>query len=336
MSKKMRKWTGLILAAALFSSLVMYFDFPVPGQAAEKQEQLGGQDERAIAADISNMTGITTEEIMQLKQSGMEWNTVLSKLESQQYDVPEYAKARRLQDLVSEGVGEELIEQFAQAGYSRDEVLNAKLAAERVQYQLSGIMAEAASSAPSASLAVAPASGGSPLSYLVETSEKSWQEDRREEYEKLAGAFQVSDAVKWTLLLRESVGGMEQALNEYLEALILNLNLNDYLNSREDYMKQKEEKLATKPLYKAITVQDIEERALLMLQNGNEANRDQLGSVEGASWTGQASQREPSISVLPQPDAPKSTVPEVRNVKPANPAEQMIGEIQSLNPNGPK
>lgn len=305
------KWASLILAGSLFSSLLLYYDFSGSGQAAEGQEPLVGSNDSSIAADISNMTGVTTEEIMRLRQDGMDWNTVLSKLRTQQYSIPADTKSLRLQELASEGVGEDWIEQLVQSGYSQDEVLSAKLAVERVHYQLTNLTTTAASS-------------------------KNQHEDKKEDLEKLSSAFQVSEAIRWTVLLRATLGGTEQALNEYLEALVLELNLEECLSSREEYLKKKEEKLAARPLYQPITVQSIEEWALQALQASNEASRSQPEPTAGASWTGQDGQAEAVIPGLPQPEAPVPATPAVRSVKPVNPAEQIMSEVQSLNPNRPK
>jgi hypothetical protein len=321
------KLASIILAISLVAPFTVYFNPLADKQAAAGPAAPAGGEEKITAAEISNMTGIPAEEIIRLKQTGLNWNQVLLKLQAEPYSSMAEDKKARLQTLASEGIGEELIQELTAAGYPLEEVLQAKLLAERVQVQLAGIADSATALTP------APAAPDAALQAVFSNDNNVDPEARLELYRGLAGSYHAADAIALMVKLQETFGGLEQALNEYLLALQLNLDLEDYAADPDAYRKTKEEQLAGKPLFTAITLQSIEEFALERLQEENSRNQETGASTSVPSANGKSSQPTAEAPAVPLPETPDQAVPNIPNVKPANPAEQIMNELKALNPN---
>lgn len=321
MKRKPIKIVAIVAVLSLIAPFTFYFhaaavketpvDIPVSPEKADT----------AVAADISNMTGVKAEEVLRLKQTGLTWNEVLAKLRTTSSDTNIQGKSDRLQTLTGESIGEDFVNELLTLGYDRDAILEAKLLAERVQVQL-GEVAENAKGTPTAPTAP---SAGSPLL-------QSAKEANTEGYLRAAGSYDVRLAVKWTLKLQGELGGLEQAMNEYLCALQLGLKLEDYEKDKEAYKQLKEQKKASLLQEEPVTAAGLEQLVIQNIEKQNDRNRLSEPSSAAGSQNTEPAKRQDNKAV-PLPEAPADPVPVIKDVRPVNPTEQVMNEIKALNPN---
>lgn len=331
MKKTHTRIIGIVLAVSLLAPSSVYLG----ARAARSNDTAdstvstfaSADNDQAVLADISNMTGVPVEEIAKLRAEGADWNQVLSKLKAEPYRSIAGDRVSRMDVLTGEQDGEAVAAELIQAGFSRDQIIQAKLLAERVQMQLESISGSEIFRSPTP---LVPAN-------KVGTEASTKDEGEMEVYSKLAAAFRTSEAISFMVRLQAELGGMEQVLNEYLLTLQLELTLEDYAADPKAYEETKEKRLSLIPLFRAVTIQTIEEEALKQLQESN--RREQKNTVA----SGQDSSKDTPLSVsvpegktAPLPDLPASAAPGVRDVKPVNPAEQIMKEIDHLNPNKQK
>ena len=86
-------------------------------------------------------------------------------------------------------------------------------------------------------------------------------------YYELTNEINLSEAVYVILNLRDYMGTIQAAFDEYLCSLQLGIDLRQYLARMEEYKKEKQQKLAEKGLQHIITSADIEEKMLEVLQS---------------------------------------------------------------------
>lgn len=285
-------------------------------------------NDQAVLADISNMTGVPVEEIAKLRAEGADWNQVLSKLKAEPYLSIAGDRVSRLGALTGEKDGEAVAAELIQAGFSQEQIMQAKLLAERVQMQLESISGSEIFRSPTP---LVPAN-------KVGTEASAKDEEDMEAYSKLATVFRTSEAISFMVRLQAKLGGMEQVLNEYLLTLQLELTLEDYAVDPKAYEEAKEKRLCLIPLFRAVTIQSIEEKTLKQLQESNRSEQEnKVASGQSSVDKETALQASmPEGLTAPLPDLPASTAPGVRDVKPVNPAEQIMKEIDHLNPNKQK
>ena len=253
--KKRYKWIALIVGIALVAQTftVVLIDKVAQMEQAGLPEAKGDE---AIAADISNMTGVKTEEIFKLKQSGLSWNEVLEKLRTTGKD--------------NRSDREKRSELLAGAGWSGDGRDDFQIAEARIyrgrdhgSQDVSGEIA----------VPVAGYCGQSrcqpeiPQPAAMTAEEK--QERKRESIRKLAGQFDLSTAVYGMVVLREELGSVEAALDEYLLALQIGIRFEQYISDKAAYLKEKEEKSAGLTLDEIITAAVVEMIQLEQVQKDN-------------------------------------------------------------------
>lgn len=332
MKKTHTRIMGIVLAVSLLAPSSVYL-----GVRAAKPNDItdstipvftSAVNDQAVLADISNMTGVPVGEIAKLRAEGADWNQVLSKLKAEPYLSVAGDRVSRMGALTGEKDGEAVAAELIQAGFSREQIMQAKLLAERVQMQLASIAGNEIFRNPT------------PLvpTKKVGTETSTKDEEEMEAYSKLAAAFRTSEAISFMVRLQGELGGMEQVLNEYLLTLQLELTLEDYAADPKAYEEAKEKRRSLIPLFRAVTIQSIEEEALKQLQESN--NREQENTVtsgqSGSDKDNALLASMPEGLTAPLPDLPASAAPGVRDVKPVNPAEQVMKEIDHLNPNKQK
>lgn len=305
--RKHYKWIALLIVVALIAESFVYV------LKSKAERELGGemeaQEDRATAADISNMTGATTEDVMQLKQSGLNWNEVLERLKQTGHD-NRSEKEQRSALLAGTGL-EETMTQLEQKGFTQEEITEARMLAERVEFQLKEVGGDR----------------GSSPTIAASDKEKKGEEGRLESIASLAEQFILSEAFYDMVVLKKELGSYEAVLDEYLLSLQLGISLQQYVSDKEAYLKAKQEKSTDLSPDEIVTAADIE---MVLLEKIQQNNRDiQEVTPAVSDIVGAASVKDSNPSTL-LPDVPQ---PAVDDVKPENPADQVMREIQAINPN---
>lgn len=310
--KKHYKWIALMVGVAI---LAQTYTFVLNDKGKQDKDVLPEvKDDVAIAADISNMTGVKTEDIFKLKQSGLTWNEVLEKLRKTGDD-NRSDREQRSELLAGAGI-EETISKLQKQGYSEEDILEAKMAAERLQFQLQDIAGNHA------------AKPEIPLPAAMTEEEKKGR--TKETIRKLADQFDLSTAVYGMVVLREELSSLEAALDEYLLALQIGIRFELYFSDRKAYLKEKEEKSAGLTQDEIITASVVERVQLEEVQEDNRMmteGRFTAHPEQQVSTSLQDSEKESLLPDVPQPG--------VHDVRPENPAEKIMQEIEALNPNRP-
>lgn len=321
LGKKGYKWVALALALALSVQGIVVLAGNDSGRSAdsvsasELDEGSVGSDDKTIAADISNLTGVKADQVLELKQAGMSWTEVLEELKAAEGGTAA-DRSGRSEALAGSGM-EETVEALRAMDYSDEDILEARLLSERVEFQLESIAGDTGIEQPSALRDV--------------ESEPSKIEQAAMD---VAQVYDASAAVRFMLQLEEKLGSRETTLDEYLSALQLGMDLALYVVDPDSYEQQKADRSAGLLPTEKVTAARLEE---LMLSRINPLVAS--GSEEGDSAAIQAELDMPSelamkseneTAVDQQMTAP---VPEVPNVKPVNPADSLRQEIDALNPN---
>lgn len=309
--KKINKPMALFLIALLAVSTIAVTANGM-GAAKEKAGAVPDDYDRRIAGDISGMTGIPVEEVLSVRRECGDWNETLEKLKGR--DAQAGSANKRNDLLLQADVGDEFLQRLRQEGFSDDAILEAKMFAERVAFQLNEIISGNGSEVPELKMAGALSGNG--------------EDNGLEAYRRLAGEFDCQTCLFLLLKLKEEFGGLQKVMDEYLCALQLGLDLESYLIDRDAYIKQKNEKNAVIKEQDILTMQKIEEKMLSELQKGNAALRNEeasgsAGSPNPAAVNAGAPDRNP------EPTAP---LPGPRTVDPPNPAGAILDEINALDP----
>jgi hypothetical protein len=270
------------------------------------------QQDEQIAADLSNLTGVEVSQIMKLKNTGFSWNEVSEKLKKKAPVNNDEDKLSRSTLLNEAGLGEEAMNQLREEGYKDDEIMEAKLLAERVMMQLQEVK-DGNSTAilkPSAEIG----------------HEQSDDTETQAAYEKIRGNFSEIQAVKLMLKLEQELGSMGTVMNEYLLSLQVDLNLEEYLKDKKLYQKNKEQQTAGLKDSQMITMEKLEKAMLDQLQQVDEKSVKDDENLKPSAESILADQEKES----PLPDIKPPTV---KDVMPQNPAEAIKQEIQDINPN---
>ncbi|NLO38731.1 MAG: hypothetical protein GX115_04545 [Ruminiclostridium sp.] len=253
-----------------------------------------------IAGDISNVTGIDMDTILKMKNEGLSWNEILEELRDGKGGSD---RVDRSNMLLNQSLEEELINQLKKEGFKEEEIIEARLLIERVQFQLNEITNE---------------------EQTVSIGSDFGAESDINTYRNLAANIDLAGCLPMLLRLRNDFGSFEKVLDEYLYCIQLDMDLSLYIKDKEEYLEAKQIKAAGKNL---ITVQNIEEVMLMKLQNQNTENRDTVDNFE----LDQAGSQLPGQDVAGNmvPDAP---APKIENLTPENPADVLMNEINEIDP----
>ncbi|MNC03078.1 hypothetical protein D3C75_504730 [compost metagenome] len=298
------KYLAIAVSIALLAQLVLAF---LPKQTFTGLPST--DEDLRVAAELSNLSGVTAENILKIKQTGISWNEVSEQLKNFNPDAVQDT-AERLSLLNETGIGEELLEQLHGQGYADEEIMDAKLLAERIIFQLQQVQNhEARVAIPEAAI----------------TGEAVEAAEFQAAIVKISSAFAVREAVPLLLELKEEFGSLDAVMNEYLLALQLDLVLKTYLTDKEAYLTSRAEQTAGVPESELVTMELLEKAALAQLQPKPAENDADLADVAANSLNTGA---ENTDSPLPEIKPP---VP--GNVIPQNPAEAIRQEIEAINPN---
>lgn len=311
--KKSLKVTAFVLVIVfLLSMLTLAFDnFKVLPIATLAQTGAENDDDRRVAEEISNMTGVTVEEILSVRNTGKSWNDVLNELKNGNYQTGKSAAQREIY-LLQTCIEEKDLEKLRDEGFTDYEIQQAALLVERVAFQLQEIISA------SDALYTMPEIG----------SHIENDEDEAEKYRELASLFDTPKCMYLVLKLRDEFGSMDAVLDEYLFSIQAGLDMALYIADKSDYLKQRKEKEIEPELRDIITIRRIEEKLLELLnQKRSIGNTDIMTpgdeklqkSFDGGTFE--------SSGILPD-----NPFPEIHGLKPADPAESIMDEINILDP----
>lgn len=299
MFKKYIRPVSLILSVVMIISIISVSTGGF-GLLNAKAEQTTADDIK-IAEDISNLTGIDVNVILDIRKKGLSWNEVLEEVERTSSKAGNN-RADRNNMLLTQNLGEDLVSQLKKEGFSEEEIIEARLLIERVQFQLNEIVNE----------------GKHPASVIADMTGDDFGI-----YEELAEKIDITACLPLMLRLKNEFGTFEKVMDEYLACLQLDMDLSLYIEDKTEYLKEKSVGSAGKTL---ITVRRIEEKLLLCLQKENVENKD-FEQKPGSTPADNNFLNNESPFVTPF--VPE---PEIKNVIPENPADALMNEIRRINP----
>ncbi|WP_202708416.1 hypothetical protein [Sporosalibacterium faouarense] len=264
-------------------------------------------DDLRIATEISNLTGVDINRVLELKSIRGSWNQVLDMLRSEKSR--QKSKDKRSNGILQSSVSDKFVKKLIDEGNTEADVMDAKMLVEKVIYQLNEITNSVAETV-SVSNAVIGEDG---------------ENNDIAQYVNLKNKIDMETAISVILKLQDKYDTIETALNEYLYSLQLDINLEDYINNQEKYEEEKEKKRMEINLTQIITLSEIESEVLAKIQRENE---EQL-SLGKSSLEAEGEPLENNL-YNENLDVPNVSV---EDVKPLNPTEELMNEIRVINPN---
>ncbi len=300
---KFRKYIAILLVIALFIPIFLIAQNKLQ---IEKLTVEITQEDKQIASNISNITGVKTEEILRQRENGKSWNEIMSQLVDK-----EATQNTEDNDFLEHiGLTKEHINTLEEE-FTNEEIIEAKLLVERVMYQLQYITSSQSEQN---------------IQPIINTEDSNEEEIR--DYAEIEQKIDINTATYLILKLKEDLGSMNAVFNEYLLALQLEISLEEYITDKELYQKHKREKSYEIELNKIITIEKIEQKMLKLIQAENQKNNKlniENNIVESQHTISQELQN--SLPELPNPNA------DIKQYKPEIPAEKIQKEIKEINPN---
>ncbi|ETT77556.1 hypothetical protein C173_03534 [Paenibacillus sp. FSL R7-277] len=307
--KRKYKYISIAIIVVLLAEAAIV-TFPRLNRDSAVEESSQQQDEQT-AAELSNLSGVAAKEILAMKKSGSSWNEITETLKQQLPANNAEDKQGRSNLLHEAGLGEELLKELRQKGFQDDEIMEAKMLAERTMQQLKEVVSSAAS------MVEKPEASAEPFG--------SAEEEIQSAYVTINEQFNEGEAVTLLLTLQQEFGSMEAVMNEYLLSLQIGLNLKDYITDPKTYQENKEQQTITLKESEMVTLDALEKRMLEQLQQGNEATDLKVAERAPDSNNIVTEDKESLI--------PDINPPTVQDVRPENPGEAVRQEIQAMNPN---
>ncbi|MBT2291029.1 hypothetical protein J7E73_18175 [Paenibacillus albidus] len=302
------KYISIAIIVALLAEVAI-ITFPKLNNDTAVEWSSQQQDEQT-AADLSNLTGVAVNQIMDLKKSGSSWSEITETLKSQPPANNNEDRMNRSNLLNEAGLDEGLLNELRQEGFQDDEIMEAKMLTERIMQQLKEVNGTTEITVEN------PTTIGG----LIQSDEV----DLKAAYVKINDQFNEGQSVKLILILQQELGSMEAVMNEYLLSLQIELNLEDYITDKKLYQENKEQKTITLKENEIVTMEILEKAMLEQLQQGQKEVSAEVGG--GNSETTILEDKKDS----PLPDI---NPPTVQDVMPQNPGETVRQEIQAINPN---
>lgn len=295
--KKQKRFISIILTASLLAATAV----TVTGvgaltaknisDAATAKHQASEAD-RKMAQDISDVTGVSTATLLNMKTNQNSWNDVLQKVQD--------GGVETAQDMTEEELSALTAEQ------PEEDVEEVSALAERVVFNLQEIVAKQS------------------MQNIQETVEVQvpGAEDSETEYdfETLAAQFQKNRSIYLTLLLKDEFGSFEQTMDEYLYSLQVEVDFSLCLADRESYDEEIAQASAQLMRSDAITVSLIEQ-TMLELLNAKEEAAENASDSEAVST--------PDIPEVAVPDTDAGLG---ESITPAAPVIETNPETPSVRP----
>ncbi len=310
---KSQKLVALILVAIILLTSIpfAYSNF------AEKDKnslQNASAEDRRIASEISNETGVAIEQVFDLKNHGRSWEQVLDILKTRVNSKEKSNKAHMQNVLLNTGFDDDFLLKLKKEGFSDESISQVRMLEERVLFQLQEITSDSQEKSTKVDKPNAETAGidkdSEDLAAYVDLSKK----------------VNIKDMVYFMLKLKNAFGSYEKVFDEYLCSLQLGIDLNEYIKDKKAYQKKRDEKRLLIDEQKIITLEKIEEKSMEQLQNDNKIEDNKLtGSPDKINKSDTMPDKNPL------PDLPKVNVGEV---KPRNPTDEVMNEIKGINPMG--
>ena len=338
-SSKKYKIVALILALVLITTTIPLTILGIDNLKPDTitVDNASSEDKR-IASEISNETGVSIEEVFELKAYGRSWNEVLTFLRNKSTLGESSNKNKRDDLLLNAGLDEEYMKKLKKEGFTEGEISEAKLIEERVIFQLEEI-----TSKTEANQLNSPGTAGlpNPSGPSVNATNQPNQADAGKlafdvgntgsnadiaTYQKLYEKIDIKNAIYFMLKLKADFGSCEKAFDEYLFSLQADIDLNDYIKDKEAYLKSRDEKKLLLDDRNVITLEKIEAKSIEKIQT--EDRDSDLISDQNQAADKSLSEAAPK-ETSPLPDVPK---PNSVDVKPKNPTDEIMNEINGINP----
>lgn len=268
------------------------------------------KEDKQIAADISNITGSKTEDILNLKKQDNSWNEVLDLLKRDK----ESSSGR-----IQSGIDKDLIENLKKIGNNEKDINEAISIIERLEVQLNEISSKSENQISKDNV--------KPISNNVEdflNEEKSESEIDLKPYIDLLNKFDKKKALSLMLKLKKSFGTFEKVLDEYLLALQIDINLELFIGDQKEYEKEKNEKIGKITPDSIISIEKIEKVGLDLFKNSNKQTK-QKESNNQVDITKQSSTNSDLENLINKNDFQKQDIP-----KPQDPLNDVMKEINDI------
>lgn len=306
--KKRKAISFLVLGIFVMSIFVTAFSKTTNNNVNARVEI--NENDKAVAAEISNVTGAGINEITKLINEQGSWNKVLEVLKSRNKTKDEKEKNTRSDVLAENGVEKEYVDKLKKLGFTNEQITESKMLADRVIYQLDEITSE-----------------NDNTTKQVEAADKkdaTKEDEDITQYADLAKKIKLNDAIYFMLILEKDYKGYEKALDEYLYSLQVDLKLDKYIENKEAYKEEKDAKNSTIDTNKIITLSKIEEKLLQRLQKRNSSSQQTKAEAKNTTQGAEGNSKSKDTSI-------QVPLPDVNNNRPKNPSEDIMKEINSIN-----
>lgn len=298
------KYVAIVVGLTLiFQTLAVTSGDIIKNNSKGTNEMTG--DDKRIVDEISNVTGMKVENIIKLKLKGKTWNEILETAKKGTGYNSADDLALRSRILLQTSLGAEEADKLKDDGFSEDEIMEAKTLVERVIFQLDELQQDDG-------IGAAPG---------ISNRQTNQNEDAAG-YNALLSKLELKKAVSAILKVKKKFNNIYEAMDEYLCALQLDLDIEEMLVDNSKYDEKKQEKLLTVDRLSIITVSSIETKLMdkLLTENIKETNEITEEQIVGQD-------NKPEILRNDMPQLPETEVPDV---KPKDPAEELMNEINEI------
>lgn len=299
----------MILQTIVFAAGSTFWDdteIPAQHSAGQFSEQ-----DNLTALDISNMTGVSVDEIKKLKLEGKSWNEILEIIKNNPNYKVKDSNLLRDKTLLESGIGAEYAEKLKKEGFTDEDIIDARAIVERVVFQLQEITQK---------------EDMLPQVQQPNGIDEVKKDSDNEAYLELLNKIDINKAVYLILKLKNHIGSMETVLDEYLCSIQLEIDLEAFIDNLDGYEKEKEKKLLEKNIIELINISKLEEDLILKVAERNSKDKDIIPSIPNVEQLADELQIENPL--------PEIKVPDVDDVKPKNPTEQLMQEINTIKSGG--
>ena len=344
------KFVAIVLAAVILSTSIPFTISSFGEKSTITMDNASSEDKR-IASEISNQTGVSIEEVFLLKSKGRSWNQVLSSLKNKSNLSSNSEKNDRDKFLLNSGLDEDFIAKLKKEGFSEENITEVKMLEERVVFQLKEITSGSQAnqvmqgsqiiSTPQVNKSNQASIQEPKVNINASTSNNCNNKNDSDNnnsghndisaYEGLSKKIDIKNAMYFMLKLKADFGSYEKAFDEYLYSLQADLDLNDYIKDKKAYLKSKEEKKLLLDEQKVITLEKIEEKAIEKIQKDNKNIESEMSTQKNDKSVNTAASDSVTQDKSSLPDVPN---PNSENVKPKNPTDEIMNEINEINPIG--
>lgn len=313
-----KRYISLVVCIVMFLSIMQVSGAMKTNVKSSAKITLTSND-RVVAQEASNMTGVKVEDILKLRGQGKDWNVIMSELKKNKVVPDVNVRDKRLSNT---GVGEEYVNELKKEGFTDSEITTARMIVERVVNQLSEITKQDESSG------LLETNVNTQLPDIKTDSAAMSVTDDTTRYSSLSVKINIKTAVNLMLKLQheKEFGSLEKVLDEYLYSLQIGVNLEIYLKDKKKYEKEKSQKSVELLGQEPISISSIEMKAL---QGSQKSNIDNKGNIGDETQNGKGDITKNLINTSNQ-DSSSVQIPEIKNSKPENPLDSINKELSDI------